>query len=71
MANVVMGNSFDIAQAHGQHRLARFRARIWILLMHTQHQGTIGRIEVQRQSSCLRKFSLKEVLSHEFSYRVC
>jgi len=47
MADVVMGDALDIAQAHGQHRLGAIQGLNLALLIHTKYQGVVGRIQVK------------------------
>ena len=47
MANIVVRDALDIAQAHGQHGLGAVEGLDRALLIHAKHQGMVGRIQVQ------------------------
>ena len=47
VANVVMGDSFDVAEPHGQNRLSSIERLNLALFVNTQHEGVIGRIKIQ------------------------
>src|SRR5215472_16599314 len=44
---IVVGYSFDITQAHRQHRLGALQRLHLALLVYAQHQRLVGRIKVQ------------------------
>jgi hypothetical protein len=47
MADVVMGDALDIAQAHGQHRLGTVQGLNLARFIHAKYQGVVGWIQVQ------------------------
>ena len=47
VAKVVVSDAFDVAQPHRQHRLGALQRLDLALLVHAQHQGLVGRIEVE------------------------
>jgi hypothetical protein len=44
---IVVGAALQLSGAHGQHRLASPERLNLALLVHTQHQGTMGRVQIQ------------------------
>jgi hypothetical protein len=47
MANVAVGDAFDIAQTHRQQGLRALQRLHWVLLIDAQHQGMIRRVQIQ------------------------
>lgn len=47
VAFVVVRDAFDVAQAHGQHRLRALQRLALTLLIHAQHQCVLGRAQIQ------------------------
>jgi len=47
MANVVVGHTFHISQAHRQHRLGAVQGLNLALLIDTEDQSMVGRVEIQ------------------------
>src|SRR5271157_5089753 len=47
MADVIMGDALDIAQAHGQHRLGAVQGLNLALFIDAKYQGMVGRIQVK------------------------
>jgi len=47
MANVVVGHPFHVTQAHGQHRLGAIKGLDLRLLIHREHDGMIGRVQIK------------------------
>ena len=47
MAVIIVGHAFDVAQPHRQHRLGALQRLDLALLVDTQHQRLVRRIEVQ------------------------
>ena len=47
VADVIVGNAFDIAEPHRQDRLSTVQSLDLTLFVHTEHQRVIGRIEVE------------------------
>ena len=47
MALVVVGDAFDVAEAHGKHGLGAFEGLDLALLIDAKHHGLVGRIEVK------------------------
>src|SRR5664279_2214003 len=47
MADVVVGDALDIAQAHGEHGLGAVQGLNLALLIHAKYQSMIGRIQVK------------------------
>ena len=47
VTDVVVGDAFDVAQSHGQHRLCPVEGLDLAFLIHAQHHGVVGRIQVQ------------------------
>ena len=47
MANVVVGYTFDIAEAHGQQRLGALQGLNLALFIDAQHHGFVRRIQIQ------------------------
>ena len=47
MAHIVVGDAFDAAQTHGQHRLGPLEGLHLALLINAQNQSMVWRIEVQ------------------------
>ncbi len=47
MAHVVVRDAFDVPQPHRQHRLGTLQGLYLALLVHTQHQRMIRRIQIQ------------------------
>ena len=46
MANVVVGDSLDIAQAHGQYRLRTIRGLNLTLFIDTEYESVVGRVQI-------------------------
>ena len=47
VADVIVGDALDIAQSHGQHGLGAVQGLNLALLIDAQHQGMIGRVQIQ------------------------
>ena len=47
MSFVIMGAAFDLARTHGQQRLRAVERLNLRLFIHTENQGTVGRVEVE------------------------
>ncbi len=47
MADIIVGDSFHITKAHGQHRLGAAERLNLRFLVHRQHDGMIGRVQIQ------------------------
>src|SRR5579872_897741 len=47
VAKIIVGHPFEVAQPHWQHRLSTFQRLHLALLVHTQHQSLVGRVEVK------------------------
>ena len=47
MADIVVGDAFDIAQPHGQHGLGAAQGLNLDFLIDAQHHGVIGRVQIQ------------------------
>jgi hypothetical protein len=47
MANVVVDDSLDINQSRGQHRLRAIQGLNLTFYIDTEHEGLIGRVQVQ------------------------
>src|SRR5215471_5515446 len=47
MADVVMGDAFDITQAHGQHRWGAVQGLNLALFIHAKYQSMVGGIQVK------------------------
>jgi hypothetical protein len=47
MTNVVVGNAFDVAEAHRQHGLHAFKRLTLALRVHAQYQCVLGWAQVQ------------------------
>lgn len=47
VAHVVMRDALDIAQSHRQHGLGALERLALALLIHTQHERVVGRVEIQ------------------------
>jgi len=44
---VIVAATFDLSGAHGQQRCGAIQRLNLALLVHTQHQGAVGRVEVE------------------------
>ena len=47
VADVIVSDALDVAKPHGQNRLSAVERLNLALLIHTQHQSVIGRVEIQ------------------------
>ena len=47
VADVIVGDPFDIPQAHGQHGLGAVEGLDLGFLVHAQHDGVVGRVEIK------------------------
>ena len=45
-----MGHALDVAESHRQNRLGAVERLNLALLIHTQHQSVIGRVEIQARN---------------------
>ena len=57
MANVIVGHSFHITKSHGQHRLGPIESLNLRLLIDTEHNRVVRRVQVSPTTS--RTFSMK------------
>ena len=68
VADIIMGHAFHIAEAHRQHRLGTVEGLNLALLVDTEHQGLIGRVQVRPTMS--RTFSTKNGSVESLKLRV-
>ena len=47
MTNVIVGDPFDIAESHWQHRLSPIQGLNLALVVNAKHEGMVGRIQIE------------------------